>query len=354
MSKRIIHISCVAPPEIGGIGSVAAKEVEGLQALGFDAHHLSLSSHPSVRVGNTGRILALQHAVNGADIVHLHYPFYGTAGLLARWKTQGKIAKLVITFHMDASAPGLKGLAADFHRRFFQQDILNAADQILVSSLDYARESSLGLSMEKVQELPFGIDEHEFCPSKVTESVALNKILFVGGMDRAHAFKGIDLLLRALCGLPNAVCALVGEGGLRVKYESLAAELGIAERIRFTGKLEKDALIQLYQTSTVLAFPSTSMAEAFGLVALEAQACGTPVVASDLPGVRTVVIHGETGLLIPVGNVEALRDGLSRFLHDRALRDRMGGAAREHVLNRFTWTKHMEGLTDVYHRICAS
>lgn len=354
---RIIHFSCIAPPDIGGIGRVAAMEVASLVERGVDAHLVSLTTHAAFRFGNAGSIHAVEHLVRDADIVHLHYPFYGTAGTLARLRREGTIKRLVVTLHMDATSRGPKGWLFDLYRAAFQPKILASADALLVSSKDYAAHSSFASVADKAIELPFGVDEVRFSPgpsdrSRFGLSDSIPVILFVGGMDRAHAFKGVDVLLRAAVKVPDAHLLLVGDGKLRKSYERLASDLGIVSRCHFAGSVKDDGLVAAYRSADVLAFPSTSAAEAFGLVAVEAQACGIPVVASNLPGVRTVVADGETGFFVPVRDVDALADRLNRILKDADVRRKMGESARQRVLDKFTWTKHMDGLMKVYSDLC--
>ncbi|MCR4278699.1 MAG: glycosyltransferase [bacterium] len=358
---RILHVSCVSPPEIGGIGAVASREVAGLCADGFDAHLTSLNSHLSTRIGNAGRIYSLEHLVKNTDVVHLHYPFFGTDEYVARLKQKGVIRHLVVTFHMDADALGAKGLIFRAYRRLFQDRIMDSADAILVSSMDYAMTSTIQKWQSKMIEIPFGIDEQLYCPlndidsaQKKGNSDEENTILFVGGMDTAHAFKGVSLLLEALKNILNVKAILVGDGDLKKKYENEAKALGILDRVFFVGRKNEDELIHLYQSASVLAFPSTSRAEAFGLVALEAQSCGIPVVASDLPGVRTVVKNEETGILFPVGDVQALTSALNRLLSNPEQRKLFGREARKRVTQHFTWQSHLKGIEDVYTSICAS
>ncbi|MFH1078417.1 MAG: glycosyltransferase family 4 protein [Patescibacteria group bacterium] len=356
---RIIHFSCVGPPQVGGIGRVASLEVASLVERGHDAHLVSLSTHAAFRFGNAGSIHGVEHFVADADVVHLHYPFYGTAGTLARLRRSGVIKRLVMTLHMDATAHGPKGWIFDAYRKLFQPKILAAADALLVSSKDYASHSSYAPIALNAIELPFGVDEARFSPGPSDRDrfglpADVPVVLFVGGMDKAHAFKGVDILLRAAVRIPEAHLLLVGEGALKASYQKLAVKLGVASSCHFAGSVEDDGLVAAYRSADVFAFPSTSAAEAFGLVAVEAQACGVPVVASDLPGVRTVVADGQTGFLIPVGDVAALADGLSKILKDTNLRQRMGEVARQRVIERFTWTKHMDGLEEVYSNICAS
>lgn len=353
---RIIHLSCVAPPEIGGIGRVAAKEVDLLNAAGHDAHLVSLTTHAAFRCGNAGSIHALSHFVKDADIVHLHYPFFGTAGALARLRRHGVMKRLVMTLHMDATAKGLAGGVFALHRRFFQERILSSADVLLVSSKDYAAHASFAPFADKAIELPFGVDEGFFAPGPNTADQfgipsGVPVVLFVGGMDTAHAFKGIDVLLRAAVNLPDAHLLFVGDGNRRASYEQLATSLGIAARCHFAGKVDQERLVNAYRSASVLVLPSISSAEAFGLVAIEAQACGVPVVASDLPGVRTVISSGQTGLLTPAGDVEGVSHAIRTVLAGKKKGEFASEKCREFVLKRFTWSKHMEGLLEVYHRL---
>lgn len=353
---RIIHFSCVAPPDTGGIGRVASKEVASLVERGHDAHLVSLTTHAGFRIGNVGSIHGVEHFVRDADIVHLHYPFYGTAGLIAKFRRQGMIKRLVVTLHMDATAGGLKGFVADLHRRLFQSKMLGSADVLIGSSLDYIRHSSFAPFVDRVLELPFGIDEHHFYagPSdrkKLGVPDDAFVVLFVGGMDRPHAFKGVPVLLKAMASVPDAYLVLCGEGNLRRSYEQEAKELGIADRCHFLGKIGDEELPNAYRSADVLALPSASSAEAFGMVALEAQACGTPVIASNLPGVRTVVADGETGLLVPPSDIATLAGAIRRLKDDVAFRQQLAATCRPRVLSKFTWKAHMDGLERMYENL---
>jgi glycosyltransferase involved in cell wall biosynthesis len=330
---------------------MATSEVESLIQNGIDAHCASLTTHAGFRFGHGGFIYALDHLVRDADIVHLHYPFFGTAGLIAGLKRKGKVKKLVVTLHMDAAATGLKGLIFDLHRKLFQRGVLYVADVLIASSSDYARNSSFAPWADRIIELPFGVDETRFVPSANRDVSRPFTALFVGGMDRAHAFKGVKVLLEAISRVSNIKAKLIGDGDLRSSYESLARRLSISDRVSFLGKLSPDELPSAYQSSDVLVLPSLSGAEAFGLVALEAQSSGVPVIASDLPGVRTVVADGESGILVPCGDVEALVVAIKRLESDKELRANMGLAGRKRVLERFTWGRHVKGLLDIYRSI---
>ncbi len=372
---RILHLSCVAPPETGGIGQVAFEVVRRLVVRGEQAQLIvpqmrgkktepdgpfvkRLAAFP--RWGNAAALSNLEPHLDEADVIHLHYPFYGTAEQVAQYCLLHR-KPLVMTFHMDAKAPMPLGIIFDLYRIFAQPAILRACKKIVVSSFDYAETSSTaGFKREhpdRFVELPFGVDHAWFHPGADSRArfgftPEMRVVGFVGAMDHAHRFKGIPELFAAVKDLSSNVhLLLVGDGDQRRVYETKAKELGITERCHFAGRLSHDDLVQAYRSMDVFAFPSTSAAEAFGLVAAEAEACGVPVVASNLPGVRTVVRDGETGILVPPKDVNALRVALSKILDDQGLRSRMSEAAHQFAVARFNWDTHVQGLMDVYREV---
>ena len=363
---KILHLSCVAPPQIGGIGKVAAQEVELLRARGIAADLLSPGSpdFPALwRYGNTAIAdpWRLRQVTRQYDIVHVHFPFYGTAEVLALLRIMGSIKRLVMTLHMDAKVEAARDWILGINRIFFQPWVIGSADALLVSSLDYARHASFArfVDSSKMHELPFGVDENIFSPGarrpdKFGIPETAKVVAFVGGMDKPHAFKGVDVLLKAFAELPQDTWLILGGAGeLRRGYEKQAQTLGIAARTKFVGRVAENDLPDVYRAADVFAFPSTSQAEAFGLVALEAEACGVPVVASDLPGVRTVVEDKVTGLLTPPDDARELAAHLRLLLENPGMREEFGRAARERVLARFTWSRHADGLTKIYSDLCA-
>ncbi|HWQ99263.1 MAG TPA: glycosyltransferase family 4 protein [Candidatus Methylomirabilis sp.] len=384
---KVIHISCVAPPETGGIGQAASEMVKRLRGRGVDATLVSrklrrtlaepdpawVTRLPApIRFGNAGILAGLESMIRGADVVHLHYPFFGTAEGVAQSCLMRK-KPLVITFHMDATAKGLAGIAFDSYRVIAQPAILRAARKILVSSFDYADHSSLRgfrkAHPERVIEMPFGADHSLFHPHPVADassypanstlgfgnrqsfgiSDGMRVIGFVGGMDKAHEFKGLPVLLKAMTLLPpNHHALIVGDGPRKHAFFAQAREMGITDRCHFAGRVTHDRLPGAYRAMDVFAFPSTSAAEAFGLVAVEAMATGVPVVASDLPGVRSVVLDRTTGLLVPPQNSVALAGAIKELTMNEPLRSALGRAAREQAVTRFDWDKQVERLLAVY------
>ena len=216
-----------------------------------------------------------------------------------------------------------------------------------MSSWSYAASSYLAPYLKKqpaiFREVPLGVDDKFFHPAKrpvdLAEEYSLGAedkaALFVGSLDRAHYFKGIDVLLKAwievLRSCPRAKLIIIGEGDLRPIYAARARHLGLTESVCFVGRISEDELPKYYQLSDLLVLPSTDRSEAFGLVCLEAMASGRPVVASRLPGVLSVVRHGETGLLVPPSDADSLARSITNLFHNTDLSQKFGVKARQLV-----------------------
>ncbi|MFZ6015921.1 MAG: glycosyltransferase family 4 protein [Patescibacteria group bacterium] len=369
---QVAHICCVAPPMGGGMGQVADREVRGLRKHGvdswlicprdkkcrYDEHVIDLVCFG---FGNAGRLIGLKKRLKEADVVHLHYPFYGTAGCVAAMRKLGIIKKLVITLHMDAFSNGYKGKLFDLHRKLLQDKILKTADAILISSKDYAEHSSfanlIAANDPRVRELPFGVDTDLFTiglPHRDEFNLPAGSFVVgnVSVMDSAHPFKGLDVLIKSIAKLPSDVhLLLVGDGNRRAFYKNLAHELGIGGRVHFTGRLSNRDLIKAFQTMNLFAFPSTSKAEAFGLAMLEAMACGVPVIAADLPGVRALA--KDCGCLVPKQNIDALSEAINKFHADNAMCRQYSSSARAKAL-QYSWERHIGELIKLYQNLCES
>jgi len=166
-------------------------------------------------------------------------------------------------------------------------------------------------------------------------------IVYLGRLQR---YKRIDLVLQAVARLrgtgANVRMVVAGKGDARAHLEETVRRLEIGDRVHFAGFVPDEGKRELLSRSWVHAL--TSPKEGWGITSIEASACGTPTVASDSPGLRETVRHGETGLLVPHGDVEALAAALEGAL-EPANRDRMGRAARD-MAQQYTW----EGVADAF------
>ena len=370
---NIVHLSCVAPPDHGGIGRVADEIVRRLCASGESATLIAPTRKakdgeadakyivrlPSfIRWGNAAALGGdLEKRLKDADVIHLHYPFFGTAEKVAQFALWHR-KPLYLTFHMDASAGFPLGFVFDAYRVLAQPAILRSATKIFVASKDYAEHSSMKGFMrahpDKIIENPFGVSERFSPGADARTDFGIPSDAFVIGfvsvMDSAHHFKGIETLLSAMPDLPKRAHILfVGDGEKRRVYEARVKDAGFADRCHFIGKPSDEDLVRAYRSMDVLITPSIGKAEAFGLVPAEAQACGIPVIASNLPGVRTVAKDGETGLLIPQKDASALAGAIKKLESDSALRSSLSQGALK-ASDRFDWDRHVKMLIENYQK----
>ena len=371
---KIAQITPVYPPYAGGIGSIAHEYTERLRALGFDVQvttpayrHARGGNDPEyvhrmapvVEWGNAAFLPRLRKILSDYDVIHLHYPFFGGAEVVAFDQIVSGKVPFVVTYHMDVVASGLKGAFFAAHRRALMPAIMKRADRILVSSMDYAAYSDIKLLLDdkRVVELPFGVDLDRFHPGHapnvrsrhgipMTEPV----IVFVGGLDKAHYFKGMAVLLDALELLKDVPwhALIVGDGDLRESYEAMARVTPVSNRIHFVGHVAWDHLPEYYRAGNMHVLPSVDRSEAFGMVNLEAAASGLPSVVCALPGVRTTVVHGQTGMHVEPRNAKDLADALRELLLHPTTAERMGEQARRRAEEEYAWPGLMDRLVGVY------
>jgi glycogen(starch) synthase len=162
--------------------------------------------------------------------------------------------------------------------------------------------------------------------------------------------KGADLALEAFARIarrvPGARLTIAGEGPSRRALELRAIALGVQAAVDFAGWVVPGRVMPLINDHAVVIMPSRL--DSFPLVALEAGAMARPVVASRVGGFPEIVVHGETGALVAVGDVEALADACARLLLDPDAAGRLGRAARRRVLERFSWSRHVDAYDALY------
>lgn len=350
---KVAIVTPVYPPYRGGIGAVAAQERRYLRSGADDGVVFTPDYHrgkaqedgvvrlrPLFAWGNAAVLPGLLTRLRHFDVVHLHFPFYASDLLTAVAAFFWRVP-LVVTFHMRPKARGFLGALFTFFRYTTEPIVTRIAQTVIVSSHDYADAEHI-VHRNRV-ELPFGVDARRFSPgdgSVFRAKFGLRRdvptFLFVGGMDAAHAFKGVDVLLRACAKLSGAwQLVLVGDGALRESYAALAERLGIIDRVIFAGSVPFDLLPEAYRAADVHVLPSVHRGEAFGLVTLEAMATGIPSIVSDLPGVRTLIDNGVTGCVVLPGDVDALAEALEQLLRDPLMRKRFGLTARARALAKF-------------------
>lgn len=193
---------------------------------------------------------------------------------------------------------------------------------------------SRGVSRESIRVIFPGIDAEHYTPDP---SVRSPTPLFAY-LGRLKKYKGVDLVLRsfAACELPGATLEIAGAGEFLGELQRMAAALGVADRVKFLGRISEADKISLLRRAWATLFASPK--EGWGITNLEAAASGTPVIASNSPGIRESVRHGETGYLVPHGDVAAMAASMRQLSGERALVEHLGVAARRFAQG-FTWTR---------------
>ncbi len=297
------------------------------------------------------------------DLLHSHYWLSGVAA--ERLSRQWSIPHVAM-FHTLGEVKNRSRITErePEPRIAAERAIARSADRIVVASTD---ERDLlvrlyGADAQRIAVVPCGVNLDLFHP--VDKAVARRQLglrdddqilLFVG---RIEPLKGVDILLGAAAQLdPDTDCFVLVVGGDSSSSEgemghlrSLASRLGIAERVSFLGAVDHERLPLFYSAADVCVVPSYY--ESFGLVALEAMACGTPVVASRVGGMAGTVRDGETGYLIPWRCPEPFAERLELLLGNDHLRRAFGLSAREAV-ERFRWSNVAEAVLDIYSELVA-
>ena len=369
-SMRVAIVVCVFPPYHGGMGNMALSYALGLSRIGhrvevFCPRYREVEREPDMpfrthrlkpwgRLRNSAFLPQLANRLVGFDIVNLHYPFYGGAEIVyGLKKIRGRRFRLIINYHMDNYGMGVAGLSFKLYRGCLMPLILRSGDRIIVTSYDYVANSAAARlfseSRERFIEIPPAVDIERFKPSqkdkRLLEHYGIKAgekvVLFVGGLDQAHSFKGIDFLLGSWQGLgePRTRLLIVGQGELKERYMRQAERLGISGTVLFADPVEDRQLPEYYGLADLLVLPSVNSAEAFGIVLIEAMASGVPVVAANLPGVRTAVEDGRNGFLFKVMDSRDLLRKIRLVLSDGRLRESLGRAGRETVEDKYSQDK---------------
>jgi glycosyltransferase involved in cell wall biosynthesis len=372
---RIAHVTATFLPYYSGTGMVCYHNALGLARLGHDVtvitadHPRGSYSYPpeiavhrlpvAFRLGNAPLLPKLL-GLKDFDIVHLHHPFiFGDLLLWAALKARG--IPLVLTHHNDLVGDGLRPLLFDSYAAISTRLLFSSASKLAAVSLDHAAHCRLAPLFRRrwddVVEIPNGVDAELFRPDVDGQAVrrqqnipaAATVVLFVGVLDRAHHFKGAGLLLKAFASLkrPDAVLMFVGDGELKPKFLAEAAALGIADQVRFAGNVPNAETPPYYAAADLVVLP-TAPPESFGIVLIEAMACGKPVITSNLPGVRSVVSDGEDGLLIATGDIADLAAKLGQLLDDPQRRRVMGARGRAKVEAKYAWPAIIPRLAQLY------
>ena len=373
---KIAHVTATYPPYYAGTGLVAYHQSRELATRGhevavytsiFPASASELETpgvvvrkiRPLVRIGNAPFLPSLL-GLRDFDVVHLHHPFIFGSEMIY---VASRLRKFpyVLTHHNDLIGDGLRTYLFDIYSAIFTPHVFRGASKFAAVSLEHARHSRLkGLFQSRwkdVVEVSNGVDVDIFSPGDDGRSLRLKFgipdddpiVLFVGVLDRAHHYKGLDKLLEAFNKLNRADCHLivVGDGELKKDFQRKARDMRIAARTFFAGLIPNQELPEFYRAADVLVQPSL-VPESFGLCLVECMACGKPVIASDSPGTRAVVSNNVDGLPVRPGDVGDLVKKIRLIIDDPGLKQKMGQQGRLKVKDKFTWSTVVDKLEALY------
>ncbi len=350
-----------------------------LHDLGYGNRVVHVPAGPEVPLAKRELIDYIPEFVNGVkafaaekgihyDIIHSHYWMSGLAAeslsdawggtpIVHMFHTLGEMKNRIAQSDEERESP---------ERIAGEKRVLARVDRIVTATL--AERTQLRFLYKaddrKLITIPPGVDTSHFYPISPDEAKMaigikpdVRMILFVG---RIEPLKGLDTLIRAMSCLklnhpdhPVHLAIIGGEpdaspqqmSAEMARLQKLCDELALDQTVIFLGKRGQDTLPYYYSAAEVLIMPSHY--ESFGMVALEAMACGTPVIASEVGGLGFLVKNGETGYTIPNGDPAVLCDKLSTLLNDANLREAMGRRAAEYAQS-YTWDKIAAQIVNVY------
>lgn len=280
------------------------------------------------------------------DLIHLHFPYpWGELSALLC----GPAVPWVMTYHSDIVRQRVLGA---IYQPLLKR-VLGRTARIIATSPRYVETSPwLRAFAGKCTVVPLGVDTGKLqnVPAELVEAVRRRfpgpRLLFVG---RLRYYKGVEHLIRAAAGIPHVHLLIVGDGPMRRPWEELTTALGASDRVHFLGEVPDADLPAYYHACDIFVLPASQRSEAFGTVLLEAMACGKPVITTELgTGTSWVNRHGETGLVVPPADPDALKEAIRSLLADADARRRMGEAARWRVEESFTLERMAAGVERVY------
>lgn len=325
------------------IGMGSTMNIDGLRV----ERTTTLAQFSSLPI-SPGYIPVFHQRARDADVVAFHAPFpFIDIGLML-----GIPDKTALVIHWHAEITG---------RNLFQP-ILNPllkksverADSIIVSHPSIVEQSEyLASHSAKCVVAPYGVDT-DFWSMRTAEDEA-----FISALRQKHArlivacgrlvqYKGFDFLLRALRHV-DAHLYIIGTGPLEAELQDIAKAADVADRVTFAGYLSRERQRQAFGAADLFVLPSVNVAEAFGIVQLEAMCSGIPVVNTNLPtGVPWVARDGFEGLTVAPRDEAALAAAMSRLLDDPALAKRLGAAGKDRAVNLFGWRKFAADVAEQY------
>lgn len=277
------------------------------------------------------------------DVVHAHY--VTTSGVLARLSGHHHV---VLTAWGSDVIPS-DGLAHNRIVRALNAWALSGAQRVTSASVFMARRIKKDYPVREVTLVPFGVDTDLFSPrgGQRKESLRLGIVKSLNhkyGVD--DAIRALPLIRRSPV---DATLTIAGDGPLREDLARLACELGVSKHVHFLGRIRHQDVPDILREMDILLNPSV-VPESFGVAIIEAEACGIPVVATDMGGIAETCLPGESALLVTPRNPQAIASAVAD-LSEAEVRHAFGVAGRRFVMERFSWDRSVASMMDVLREV---
>lgn len=293
---------------------------------------------------------------HNVDLINAHFAVpEGFAGLIAKRETH---RPLIVTLH---GYDVLTEPSINYGARLIPfldnivRKVLKEADLVITESTATANEAlRIGCKLEKLALIPNGVDTKRFDPKidggPIRDLLAINDRSMVFTLRRHVPKNGIEYLIKAaslvLKDKQNVVLVIGSDGPLRWKYERLVADLGITENVIFTGFIHPKDVPYYYAASDIFVVPS--VIEAFGLVTVEAMACGKPVIGANVGGIPDVIKNGLNGYLVEPKDPKSLADKIAFLIENPGLMKKMGREGRRIAEKNFDIEKRIDKILTIY------
>jgi glycosyltransferase involved in cell wall biosynthesis len=307
-------------------------------------------------MGEFGRVLRSKWAKDRPDVVHAHFWMSGLASVLAAKDLEIPVMQ---TFHALGAVKRRyqgKNDTSPADRVRLERMIAKKADRVIATCSDEVFELvRMGLTRSRVSIVPCGVDLTTFTSEgEVAPRTAPHRIVSVG---RLVPRKGFDVAIAALAALPDTELVIAGGPGSgdldndeeARRLRGIADRAGVSDRVRMPGQVSRKDMPALLRSADAVV--CTPWYEPFGIVPLEAMACGVPVVASAVGGLIDTVIHGVTGLHVPPRDPKALANALRRLVPDASLCEAYGVAGCDRVRARYSWDRVAADTVRAYERV---
>lgn len=382
---RLLFVTQDFPPDIGGIQTYSWEVAHRLTDRAFSLHVVAPARPGAASLDAKGPF-SISRVSGRPDLLPLTglFPVCRAAqhrkpdvALHAQWQTVGTsvLARALtgwprhiacaahgreLLFNPFDGLPVLSALYSHFRRWTLSQ--VDAALPVSRYTAGFLR--AMGVPPQRLRVVPNGTDPDRFHPqpeASVRARLGLEDCSVLLTVGRLVPRKGVDTVLRALPrvaeNVPNVTYLVVGTGPDRERLERLARRLQIQDRVQFLGEVPHDELPDFYSAADLFVMPAREAppdVEGFGLVFLEANACGTPVVGARTGGIPDAIAEGETGLLVPAGAPTPLAETLTQLLTDPARLAALGERGRRRAVQEASWDHVADTLFDALSALSAS